>query len=68
MFTNAEMIVGLWFVPVVLCILIPLAMLCFWYIRQISKNMMQSVDEVEKAIQNNTDPVVNSSTQPSAAD
>jgi len=27
---NSEMIVGLWFVPVVLSILIPLAMFCIW--------------------------------------
>ena len=27
---NSEIIVGLWFVPVVLSILIPLSMLCVW--------------------------------------
>jgi len=64
MFTNAEMIVGMWFVPVVLCILIPLVMLCVWYTIQMVKGTSQTVEEAENAINDNVDHVVVRSTQP----
>ena len=47
MFTNAEMIVGLWLVPVVLCILVPLAMLCVWSVMRLTKKVSDKVEEVE---------------------
>ncbi len=35
MFTTAEMIVALWFVPVLLCIVTPLAVLAIWSVKRL---------------------------------
>ena len=43
---NSEMIVGLWFVPVVLFIAIPLAMLCIWTIHRALKRIADKIEQV----------------------
>lgn len=43
-----EVIVGLWFVPVTLFILIPLAMLCCWGIGRLVKRLMILLRTEEK--------------------
>lgn len=43
---NAEMIVGLWFVPVVLFIVVPLSVLCLWSVHRV---LRKAVDGIEKA-------------------
>jgi hypothetical protein len=49
MFTSPEIIVGLWFVPVVLCILVPLAMLSIWAVIQTFKKMVGENKPVGRA-------------------
>ena len=53
MFTNSEAIVGLWLVPVILCILVPLSMLCVWCVMQLSKKMSGKIEQVEKSVDKN---------------
>lgn len=43
MFTSAEMIVGLWFLPVLLCIITPLTMLAVWSANQVVKKLSTSI-------------------------
>jgi hypothetical protein len=47
MFTITEMIVGLWFFPVVLCIVTPLAMLAVWSMKQAVKKVTASILQQE---------------------
>jgi hypothetical protein len=43
MFTITEMIVGLWFFPVLLCIVTPLAILAVWSAKQVIKKFTASI-------------------------
>ena len=43
---NSEMIVGLWFVPVVLFIALPLSMLCIWTIHRVLKRIADKIEQV----------------------
>lgn len=47
MFTNAEMIVGLWFIPVLICIVTPLTMFAVWSVNQAIKKFAQCILEKE---------------------
>lgn len=47
MFTTSEMIIGLWFVPVVLCILVPLAMLCVWAVIQLPQKKERKTAQLD---------------------
>ena len=42
---NAEIIVGLWFVPVVLFVLIPLSVLCFWSVHRVLRKIVDSAEQ-----------------------
>ena len=55
MFTCSDAIVGLWLVPVVLCILVPLVMLCVWWVMKLSKKLSGKVEQIEKSAQENRD-------------
>ncbi len=46
---------GLWFVPVALCILVPLALLCGWAIMQFSKKMTKKIEHIEKSAKKERD-------------
>lgn len=46
---NAEIIVGLWFVPVVLFIIIPLSMLCFWTAHQFLRKLTDKIGLIHKS-------------------
>ena len=46
---NSEMIVGLWFVPVVLSIVIPLAMLCIWSVQQVLKRVVDTLERAHRS-------------------
>ena len=43
MFTTAEMIVTLWFVPVLLCIVTPLSVLAIWSVKRLIDNISKAV-------------------------
>jgi len=47
---NSEMIVGLWFVPVVLFILIPLSMLGIWTVLQFAKKVIHKTERVQETV------------------
>ncbi len=49
MLTLSEVIVGLWSVPVVLCILVPLAMLCVWSVMKLFKKTGSKIEQVEES-------------------
>ncbi len=49
MLTLSEGIVGLWFVPVVLCILVPLAMLCVWSVMKLFKKTGSKIELIEES-------------------
>ncbi len=51
MLTYSEGIVGLWLVPVILCIIMPLIMLCVWFIMQLFKKTGDKIEQVEKSAQ-----------------
>lgn len=55
MFTQSEMIVGLWFVPVLLCIVTPLAVLAAYSLKQtfikLISALSQQKDEAEVIFQ-----------------
>jgi len=55
MFTYSNVIVGFWLVPVVLCILVPLVMLCVWWAMQVSKKMTGKIEQIEKSAKENRD-------------
>ena len=42
---NPEMIVYLWFVPVVLFVIIPLSVLCLWGIYQVFRKVADKIDQ-----------------------
>ena len=42
---NAEMIVGLWFAPVVVFILIPLSVLCLWSVHKVLRKLVDSAEQ-----------------------
>lgn len=46
---NPEMIVYLWFVPVVLFIIIPLSVLCFWGVYQLSRKITDRIELAYKS-------------------
>jgi hypothetical protein len=46
---NSEMIVVLWFVPVVLSIVIPLAMLCIWSVQQVLKRVADTLEQAHRS-------------------
>jgi len=46
---NSEMIVGLWFVPVVLFVVIPLSMLCIWTVHQLLKRIIAKIEQVHSS-------------------
>jgi len=48
---NSEMIVGLWFVPVVLSIVAPLAILCVWSVHQLLKRITETFEKALKSVQ-----------------
>ena len=50
MFTNSEMIISLWLVPVVITILLPLGMLCSWACMQLIKKMVGHIVQIWKSI------------------
>lgn len=50
MLNYSEFIVGLWFVPVVLCIITPLAILFLWSIKRVLVDIFASVKRVEGAV------------------
>ncbi len=50
MLLNSEIIVGLWVVPVVLFIFIPLSMLCIWSCVQFLKKFSGNVVKVQKSV------------------
>lgn len=58
MFTFSEAIVSLWFVPVVLCILVPLAMLCVWAFMKISKKMSGKIEQIEESAKKERDELL----------
>ena len=47
MFTHSEMIVALWFFPVLLCIVTPLTMLAVWSVSQAIKKFFTSILQQE---------------------
>ncbi len=49
MLTYSEGIVGLWLVPVVLCILVPLAMFCVWTFMQLFKKTGSTIEQIEES-------------------
>jgi len=51
MLMYSEGIVGLWLVPVILCIIVPLAMLCVWFFVQLFKKTGSKIEQVEKSTQ-----------------
>lgn len=55
MFTFSEAIVSLWFVPVVLCILVPLVMLFVWGFMQLSKKMSGKIEQVGESVKKERD-------------
>lgn len=46
---NAESIVGLWFVPVVLFIIIPLSMLCLWTAHNLLRKLTDKIGHIHKS-------------------
>lgn len=48
----SEMIVGFWFVPVVLFILIPLSTLCLWSVHKGLRAVIDKIEQVHKAAEN----------------
>ena len=50
MLNYSEFIVGLWLVPVVLCIVTPLAILFLWSIKHILTDIFSSVKRVEGVV------------------
>jgi len=65
---NAEMIVGMWFVPVVLFILIPMSMLCIWAVHQILRKITDRIELIHKSAKEAQDksPVTNLHPKPAA--
>ncbi len=51
MLMYSEGIVGLLFVPVILCIIVPLAMLCVWFVMQLFKKTGSKIEQVEISAQ-----------------
>lgn len=47
---NPEIIVGLWFVPVVLFIIIPLSMLCVWTVYQLMMKLFGKIGLIHKSL------------------
>lgn len=47
----SEFIVGLWFVPVVLFVVIPLSVLCAWSVHRLLRKI---VDKIEQAARDET--------------
>lgn len=58
---NPEMIVYLWFVPVVLFIVIPLSVMCLWGVCQFFRNITDRIELDYKSINKagNQSPVPN---------
>lgn len=54
---NSELIVSMWFVPVVLFILVPLAMLIGWGIMRLSKKTTNKVKQIEDSTKEALDNV-----------
>lgn len=44
MFT-AEMIVGLWFLPVILFVIAPLSLLCLWFVHRVLRKITDRVGQ-----------------------
>ena len=55
MFTYPEIIVGLWFLPVVVFILVPLAMLCVWSVIQVFKKTGSKIEHIEESAKEERD-------------
>lgn len=49
MFINSEIIAGLWFLPVVLFILIPLAVSCFSLVHQVLKIIVGNIGQAHRS-------------------
>ncbi len=49
MFMNSEVIVSLWFVPVVLSVLVPLSMLCIWGGLQLLRKVTRETAQIHKS-------------------
>ena len=49
MYKYSEIIVGLWFVPVVVFILVPLAMLCVWSVIKFFKKIGSKIEHIEES-------------------
>ena len=45
----SEMIVGLWFVPVVLFIIIPLSMLCLYAVHKLVNKVAERIEQTQQA-------------------
>ena len=51
MFINSEMIVGLWLVPVVLCIVVPLLMLCAYSVVHYLRKIHEAIKQMQRSLQ-----------------
>jgi len=47
---TAEMIVGLWFVPVVLFIIIPLSILCLWSVHKLMRKITDRIEQTHRSV------------------
>ena len=58
---SSEIVVGLWFVPVVLCIIIPLSILCLWSIHKLMRTITDRIEQTQRSAKefHNESPVSN---------
>lgn len=47
---TSEMIVGLWFVPVVLFIIIPLSVLCLWSVHKLMRKIANRIEQTHRSV------------------
>ena len=53
----SELIVSLWFVPVVLCVALPLSVLCVWSVHRLMRKITERIEQAHlsaKAARNET--------------
>ena len=46
----SQMIVGLWFVPVVLFIIIPLSILCLWLVHKLMRKIVDRIEQTHRSV------------------
>lgn len=66
MFTSGELFVGLWCVPVVLFIVLPLAMYSCWLVMRAGKQAKDAAGELSKSIHDSGETLIVKTAQPSA--